>query len=261
MREILDFDKPIELDTYDEGKWEKVAGLPEDKYHEYSVINDLSTSSSSMIDMEVWRTADNRESNINNAYEANSLSANDVFRFGLYVPEVLVQNRKISFRNFIADGDFRDGSYEATKDVFDLSGEIFMTNLARYTENITEGDVKNGIYDPHPCGSSSEPCAIILTSHFFDTIFFTRVVDALNMKVKIYFLGDNLKRKIKDFSDAITNNRSKKIFLVLHWSPSEIIDGNVRYSSIELPKCEVLKSLNSSISCKFDANTVSIFFQ
>lgn len=258
---MLDFDKPIELDTYEEDRWKFIRNLPEDKYQEYYVMDDLSKTSSAMIDLEVWRTADNRESNINNVYEANSLSTNDVFRFGLYVPEVLVQNRKITFKNFIADGDFRDGSYEASKEIFDLSREIYMTKLARYTENITSGDVKSGIYDPHRCDSVAEPCAIILTSHFFDTIFFTRVVDALNMKVKIYFLGDNLKRKIKDFSDAITNNRSKKIFLVLHWTPSEItVDGSVQYTSIDLPKCEVLKNLNSSISCKFDANTVSIFF-
>lgn len=223
-------------------------------------MDELAHSSSPMIDLEVWRTADNRDSDVHKVNEANSLSINDVFRFGLFVPENLVQNRKISFENFVASGEFHDGSYELSKDIFDLSREIYLINLSRYTENITFGEVKNGIYDPHRCDSSAEPCAIILTSHYFDTSFFIRVADALKLKVKIYFLGDDLKRKIKDFSDLINTNRSKKIFLVLHWTPSEIIDGNVRYTSIDLPKCEVLKSINENLSCKFDANIVSICY-
>jgi hypothetical protein len=78
--------------------------------------------------------------------------------------------------------------------------------------------------------------------------------------MELYFMGDRLKRTIYNLSKVIERNNIKKNFLVLHWTPSEIIDGKQNFSAVELPPCEYYRELNSNISCKFDANTVTVMF-
>lgn len=258
MREFLDFDKEIIIDTFDDHTWKKFQYVEDDSTAEFFYFQDLLHSDIPTINMEVWRTADNREIFWSTVYESNSLSVTDIFRFGLYVPQIFNKNNiKFTYKHLMIGTD----EYKSVKrDLFDLSGESYMQNIEWYTENITipKLNVKNGVYNSKHCNSGS--CAIILTSHFVDAHTLIRIVDAFNMTVKIYFLGDHFKKTIKDLNDVIVNNKSDKLFFVFHWTPSEIIDGNTIFSIVEMPTCEEMKRQNSNISCKFDPNTVSIFY-
>lgn len=266
LREILDFDKPIKFDITNEACYEDYTRVVDsDKIHEmFHMLRVMGDRQGPTIDMEMWRTSDSRKVYFSN--EANSLSSYDVFRHGLYVPDVLVQNRKInvSFTNLISNvnSKFFDGSYEGTKDDFNLDKETYLSKLKSHTENITvlSNHIIKGIYEPNRCKSASEPCAIVLTSHYIDCSYFIRIAEALELKVKIYFLGDDLKRIVKYFTEFNFQKRPKQFFFVLHWTPSEIIDGMTKFRTIDLPKCEILKNLNENISCKFDPNTVSIAY-
>lgn len=169
-------------------------------------------------------------------------------------------NERISYKNFLA----KEGIYKKTVNTFDLKNEehlkAFISTLPLNAEKIDHIKVKNGIYSPIQCKSTSEPCAIVLTSHYIDNYFFIRIIETLKLKMELYFMGDKLKRTIYNLSKTIELNKIKKNFLVLHWTPSEIIDGKMKFSNVEIPPCESLRELSQNISCKFDANTVTVMF-
>ncbi len=140
--------------------------------------------------------------------------------------------------------------------------EIF-TNEVQVLITLNRGSSLNfspGVYQPPQCRSTSEPCGIVFTSHYIDNYFFIRIIEALNLKMEIYFMGDKLKKTIYNLSKIIERNNIKKSFLVLHWTPSEIIDGRDKFSFVEMPPCEVYKDINNEISCKMDSNIVSVLF-
>lgn len=170
-------------------------------------------------------------------------------------------NEKISYKNFISS----EASYKKTNKNFDLKNEehlkaFFESTLPLNVEKINHINVTNGIYSPSQCKSTTESCAIVFTSHYIDNYFFIRIIETLKLKMELYFMGDKLKRTIYNLSKIIERSNIKKNFLVLHWTPSEIIDGKEKFSSIEMPPCEFYRELNSNISCKFDVNTVNVMF-
>lgn len=170
-------------------------------------------------------------------------------------------SEKISYKNFISS----EGSYKKTNKIFDLKNEehfkaFFESTLPLNIEKINHLNITNGIYSPQQCKSTTEPCAIVLTSHYIDNYFFIRIIESLKLKMELYFMGDKLKRTIYNLSKIIELNNVKKNFLVLHWTPSEIIDGKKKFLTVEMPPCELYREINPNISCKFDVNTVTVMF-
>lgn len=266
LKEIMDFDKPIIFDTYEKDHWTTALYLNK-KYYDDDKTIDLYNFYELMdeepaINLGVWQTGEHRDFLHEYIQEGNSISS-DVFRHGLYVPEHLMQNinERISYKNFIAN----EGSYKKTIKTFNLKNEEHLKAFLESTlpislENINHLNVTNGIYSPTQCKSTTEPCGIVLTSHYIDNYFFIRIIEALKLKLEIYFMGDKLKKTIYNLSKIIERNNIKRNFLVLHWTPSEIIDGKQKFSAIELPPCELYRGLNPNISCKFDANTVTVMY-
>lgn len=108
-------------------------------------------------------------------------------------------------------------------------------------------------------------CITVLTSHFDDMKFFIDHVKALKLKMNIYFLGERLPEAIRLLNTIVNiniNNKTKKNFptkyLVFHWTPSEIINGSIKYKPVVMPSCELYK--NDTNNCRYDIIPVSIYF-
>lgn len=54
-----------------------------------------------------------------------------------------------------------------------------------------------------------------------------------------------------------TRKNFNKKFLVLHWTPSEIVSGSTKYLPVAMPSCELYK-IDSTNSCRYDIIPVSI---
>lgn len=269
LREIMDFDKPIEFEIYDSNHWETFlisenGNYVEDKAIDVVYFYELMSQKEkgSVVNLGVWQTAENRDFIHGSIHEGNSISS-DIFRHGLYVPDKLTQNiERISYKNFVNT----DGSYKKTIKTFSLRNEdhlkaFFYSTLPLSVEKVNHMNVKNGIYRPTQCNSTTEPCGIVLTSHYIDNYFFIRIIEALKLKMEVYFMGDKLKRTIYNLSKIIERNNMKKSFLVLHWTPSEVIDGKDNFTLVEMPPCQLYRDKNPHIGCKLDMNTVSVIYQ
>lgn len=263
----MNYNNPIYLENFDEKfrNYSENFDTLTDKQLEWYSLYDISNFNdrSASINLEIWRTPDHLQMFPSTVIEANSLTENDIARYGLYIPKDLKPSVKFSYSNFITT----NGNYKWTEILFRLTEEsAFLENLKRENgTNFPSKNINDGVYVPNHCISDSEPCATVFTSHYYDTRFFIQHIEALKLKMKVYFLGDNLKQSVRKLVTIIKNSRkldsSKKIdklFMVLHWTPSEIIDGNDQFEEVTMPKCELYK--NANISCKFEANSVAVYF-
>jgi hypothetical protein len=258
LKEVLNYDKDIYLVP------PLLQGTDTEKFPEktveYSSLSELSDDESkaqASINLAVWRTADHQESFPETTFEGNSLFEQDIARYGLYIPSELIERNNQRPFNYHM---FEKSQYEKAV----VSEFVADKHTLQYLEGLKSSvnskiyHVNDGIYEPHQCVSSSEPCALVLTSHYRDMNFFIRHIERFKLKMTLYFMGDRLKEAIVNLTKLIKNNPQKKKFLVLHWTPSEIISGSTSFDSVTMPPCEYYKDENTS--CKFEANSVAIFF-
>lgn len=48
-------------------------------------------------------------------------------------------------------------------------------------------------------------------------------------------------------------------YLIIHWTPSEIINGPFKYKEVSMPNCDLYKSDDSN-KCQYELSSVSIYF-
>lgn len=114
-------------------------------------------------------------------------------------------------------------------------------------------------YIPDQC--QNDRCVTLLSGHQEDTFFVTEHIDELKLHVKIIWFGDNLRyvtqTLLKQFSDKRSAENRNKAFVVVHWTPSEIIDGDIEYETITMPKCEQFSSEESkNTMCKYELTPI-----
>lgn len=76
---------------------------------------------------------------------------------------------------------------------------------------------------------------------------------------RVLWLGDNLNRVTHDLLRIFSNNgvANRKSFIVLHWTPSEIINSDIEYDLITMPRCEQFQSEQSqSTTCKYELTPI-----
>lgn len=110
------------------------------------------------------------------------------------------------------------------------------------------------MYKPSQC--EKYKCATLLAPLYTDTEFVRHHIEELHLYVNILWLGVNLKSVIDDYLIPTYDQRVKdgvvsKKFLVLHRVPSEIINSNIDFEMITMPRCEDMIS-NSHTNCKYE---------
>lgn len=74
---------------------------------------------------------------------------------------------------------------------------------------------------------------------------------------RIVWLGDNLQRVTHELFQSFSNDSNQKSFIVLHWTPSEIVDGDIEYDLITMPRCEQFKTEKSqNTMCKYELTPI-----
>lgn len=219
-------------------------------------VQNFKSSNEPTVNLEVLIPPDYHIAYPHGVIQGASLS-NDLLRYGLYILNTTA-SKKYSYEDFVKDSlRYR----ENIKDFLIKQTEIDHN----VTPNLDTSGKFKGFYIPQHCESSSEPCANVFTSYYNDTKFFIDHVNKFKLKLKIYFLGDELAKVIRVFND-----RNEKIikaglkqsltrFFVLHWTPSEIIDNpSLNYEAVEMPKCELYE--DSKLTCRYEIIPVLTFF-
>lgn len=116
-------------------------------------------------------------------------------------------------------------------------------------------------YTPPQC--EHVKCVILLSGHQADTVFVTNHIDELELYVKVVWFGDSLKYVTENLFEQFRDKESdKKSFIVLHWTPSEVIDVDtmIEYETILMPKCEQFMSEGSkSATCKYELMPILMY--
>ena len=108
-------------------------------------------------------------------------------------------------------------------------------------------------------------CATLLSANYRDTSFVMDHINELKLHVKVLWLGDNLKPVVNHLlheldakrTESFVGNRKK--FVVLHWTPSEIIDTDIAFEQVTMPRCEDMKSSTETL-CKYELTPILKYF-
>lgn len=107
----------------------------------------------------------------------------------------------------------------------------------------------------------TEQCVTLLSSHQYDTGFVVEHINHLQLYVKVVWFGDNLRSVIEKLYDenAKKPTTTQKSFIVVHWTPSEVIDANIEYESIVMPRCEDFLLFNPDAMCKYELMPILMY--
>jgi hypothetical protein len=256
LKEVYRYDKIFLDDSFDRSPFHNGS---DENMAIYAQLHDLSAFHDGVenpaVNLEVLIPASYHSSYPSGVIQGGSLTR-DLFRYGLFVMKSTA-SKKYSYEDFVKD---IKGNYENFKDF-----KINQNEIQRFVEPYmdTSGGYP-GLYVPQQCNSDSEPCANVFTSYYTDTKFFIDHIDKFKLKMKIYFLGDQLTKVINKFNDR--NGKIMKTglkqpllrFLVLHWIPSEIINNpEMQFEAVEMPKCELY--LTETLTCRYEVIPVSTF--
>ncbi|KNC22211.1 hypothetical protein FF38_01889 [Lucilia cuprina] len=101
-------------------------------------------------------------------------------------------------------------------------------------------------------------CATLLAEYKMETSFVQNQIKEMNGYLNILWLGSRFRSEIDrlylKYIDYNSSGNSKR-FLVLHWNPSDVIDGRHKFEHIELPLCEESLSLWKSY-CKYELTPI-----
>lgn len=101
-----------------------------------------------------------------------------------------------------------------------------------------------------------------MSANQVDTNFVAEHIKELQLYVKVVWFGDNLRYVTQELYKQNIGKRSKqqKSFLVVHWTPSEIIDVDIEYETISMPKCEQFSSEHSkNTMCKYELTPILMY--
>ena len=188
--------------------------------------------------------------------EAGALT-NSTARFSFFIPKKLLQKSGSMKKKYYPYTIFQRQESE-NWDFFQrfvVDPEVHQF-LLKYTDKKCNSSAcgQDGIYRPTQCENTSK-CAALLTSSYEDMQFVVEHIKELNLSLNVYWLDKNLKHVVKSLIQLYSTNstylkRSSNL-LVLHWTPSEIIDGSIEFIPVQMPRCEDLTSRYIT-GCKYE---------
>lgn len=102
----------------------------------------------------------------------------------------------------------------------------------------------------------------MLSAHQVDTYFVIDHINELKLFVRVVWFGDNLRHITQALYRQNIDKRfaKQKSFIVVHWTPSEIIDVDIEYETISMPKCEQFASEESkNTMCKYELTPILMY--
>ncbi|XP_058125337.1 uncharacterized protein LOC131266738 [Anopheles coustani] len=204
------------------------------------------------IDLEVWLLSDYHIIPPR-VQEAGAIA--NPGRFGLFIPKDLIKKEdgypKVLPYTYFQE-DVNDRRYYDFIKKFDVS-EAMLESIRRYAERKCGEDCdEHGMFVPEQC-TEGRKCALVLAPHYEDTGFLIKHITEMDFQMKVLWLGDRLKRGIRQLMTAYGGERKGgKKFLVFHWTPSEVINSrNTTYMPVTMPRCEEMVASNDT-GCKYE---------
>ncbi|XP_055549327.1 uncharacterized protein LOC129732457 isoform X1 [Wyeomyia smithii] len=176
-------------------------------------------------------------------------------RFGLFIPKPLIRKEDVfpklyPYTMFQENGKERD-YYELIKK-FEVVDSV-LDVLKKWAEKRCSIDCdRSGMYIPEQC-KQGQKCALVLAPHYEDTKFIVKHINELKFQLKVIWLGGKIKQGIKYLMSQYGGDRKiTKKFVVLHWTPSEVIDSKtIEYVAVTMPRCEDIIVSNNT-GCKYE---------
>lgn len=106
-----------------------------------------------------------------------------------------------------------------------------------------------GMFVPNHCKHVS--CAILLAPYYNVTKFIVNQINDLKLYVKVIWLGPNLKEVITQLKSNYARRNSDKRFIILSWTPSEVILDETKFLSVNFKRCE-LRNSSLNVGCKYE---------
>lgn len=121
-------------------------------------------------------------------------------------------------------------------------------------------DDANNSYVPEQC--IEQRCVTLLAADRMQTNFVIKHIKELKLFVKVKWLGANLqaaaRHLYKEFSRNGTENAGKN-FVLLHYSPSLVIDTDIEYVTITMPACKDIM-ISSETLCQYETIAVLKYY-
>lgn len=157
--------------------------------------------------------------------------------FGLYLPTkfVLLKNISEGHQYFYTILQ-KDSMY--LKRLF--PSQYFIDQLKQRSMNHFVGKACYSLVD----------CVVIIAERYTETNFIEEYIDTFNLMAQVFWLDPEFSVIYESMIQA------NDIFLVLHWSPSEIIDGIVDLKLIQMPTCGQFQRVsinNKKAKCLFES--------
>ncbi|KAF5297767.1 hypothetical protein FQR65_LT09941 [Abscondita terminalis] len=111
---------------------------------------------------------------------------------------------------------------------------------------------ERGLFIPNQCAGAKHQhvsCAILLAPYYNNTQFVVNQINDLKLYVKVVWLGPNLKQVMTQLKNNYVRRNSEQKFIVLNWTPSEVIPHEDKYISVNFKRAELF---SSSIMGKYE---------
>ncbi|XP_037928341.1 receptor-type guanylate cyclase gcy-13-like [Teleopsis dalmanni] len=178
-------------------------------------------------------------------------------RFGWFVPEYQIDRT-------ILEGGAKFG------DSFDgLHNSAYLNPLNPfYQQSIIDHDILKSLLENNGAEmhvsamcKHQHQCVTLIAEYKLDSNFIIEHINETSSFLNVLWLGPNFREKLAWLHNLYQNDSryKDKRFIVLHWTPSDVIDGTFKYRSIVMPRCEQLDSLMNSF-CKYELTPVLKYF-
>lgn len=102
----------------------------------------------------------------------------------------------------------------------------------------------------------TEDCALLLAPNFNDTKHVIEHIQKDDLRVKVLWLGYNLKAAVKIINETYTTKNIDKSMVILNWSPSEIIYPEENFFSVDFKQCD---PTGNNETCRYEMMKIEKF--
>ncbi|KAF7994006.1 hypothetical protein HCN44_011275 [Aphidius gifuensis] len=210
----------------------------------------------SMINMEVWVPPQfNKISELNN-YDIKSCGSlvSSPGRFGWFIPKILSDSNDNSY---VFNNHEKASKFDINNTTFD---RIKNLTINKITNDFfcQSSKCNNGIYIPKQC--ELKTCGLLLASNYEATHNVIKQIDDNELYVKVAWFGKNIGKVIKilmpEYEKYNNDNEKKKSFVILHWTPSDIITNENEFIQIKFSQCQNDIKYDN-YNCLYDKNKLS----
>ncbi|XP_055681418.1 atrial natriuretic peptide receptor 2-like [Lutzomyia longipalpis] len=199
------------------------------------------------VDLEVWMLPDFHVIP-DQVRDAGAVTSSG--RFGWFIPKKFIdKTQPITYR------DFQGTAQDAGKTSFRLANGVLEEILPKAEKfcDFNGTMATKCFYSPAHC--TRRECSLMVAPDFDTTGFIIHHIEEFKFNVQVLFLGGNFTEVLNGLLAAGSSK-----FLVLHWTPSDAIDGNTEeFEAVVMPKCENIES-SSVTGCKYELTPLLKFY-